>query len=91
MLFGVEPTGTLLGVMGSLFSVEGVDLLGVNIDVTTLNADLIMSGCTWGSSNNSFTVAMLEPSGWLTSTWCSIMGLVGIVIRVHWCLSRYYF
>ena len=24
---------------------------------------------------------MLEPSGWFTSTWCSIIGLVGVVIR----------
>ena len=43
---------------------------------------LIIPGCMWGMSyNNSFSIAMLEPSGWLTSMWCSIMGLVGIVIR----------
>ena len=34
-----------------------------------------------GSSNNSLTITMLESSGWLTSTWCSIMGLVGLAIR----------
>ena len=75
---GVEPTGRLVGPSGLLSPVEG-NLLGVNRDVTTLNADHITPGCILGSSSKSLTVAMLEPSGWLTSTWCSMMGLVGVI------------
>ena len=68
----------LVGATGLLSPVEG-NLLGVNRDVTTLNADHIISGCILGSSSKSLTVPMIEPSGWLTSTWCSMMGLVGVV------------
>ena len=46
--------------------------------MTALNADCIMPGCICGSSSKSLTVAMVEPSGWPASTWCSIMGL-GVV------------
>ena len=63
---------------GLLSPVEG-NSLGENRDVTTLNADCIIPGCICGSSSKSLTVVMLEPSGWLTSTWCSMMGLVGVI------------
>ena len=72
----VEPTGTLLGTMGSLFSGDRVSLWGVNSDVTTLIADLIIPDCIWGSSNNSFTTAMLEPSGWLTEIELNLLPFV---------------
>ena len=45
-----------------------------------LNMDHIIPSCIWGSSSKSLIVAMLEPSGCLTSTWCSMMGLVGFVM-----------
>ena len=73
---GVEPTGVLLVATGLLSPVEG-DLLVVKRDVTMLNADHIIPGCMWGSSSRSLTIAMLELSGGLTSSWCSMMGLVG--------------
>ena len=74
----VEPTGMLVVAIGMLSPAEG-NLLGVNRDVTALNADCIIPSCIWGSSSKSLTVAMLEPSGWLTSTLCSMMGLVGVI------------
>ena len=84
MLFGVELTDNLCGTTGSSCSGDCVDLLGVKSHVTALSADHIMLGWMWGSSNNSLTIAILEPSSWLTSTWCSIIGLVGVVIRGVW-------
>ena len=53
------------------------NLLGVNRDVIMLNMDCIIP--FWGSSSRSFTVAMLELSGCLTSSWHSMMRLVGVV------------
>ena len=79
--FGAELTGTLWGTIGSLLSVSFVDLLGVKSDVAALNADHIILGWMWGSSNRSLTITILDPSGWFTSTWCSIIRLVGVVIR----------
>ena len=67
----------LLVATGLLSPVEG-NLLGVKRDVTMLNAGHIIPGCMWGSSIRSFTIAMLELSGCLTSSWCSMMGLVGV-------------
>ena len=79
---GVEPTGMLVVATGLLSLVEG-SLLGVNRDVTTLNANCIIPGCIFGSSSKSLTVAMLEPSRWVASAWCSMMGLWGSLKRVH--------
>ena len=59
---GVELTGMLVVITGMLSPAEGY-LLGVNRDVTMLNADCIIPGCIWGSSIKSLTVVILEPSG----------------------------
>ena len=75
---GVEPTNIFVVATGMLSPAEG-NLLGVNRDVTMLNADHIISGCIWGSSSKSLTVVMLEPSGLLTSTWHSMIGHVGVI------------
>ena len=75
---GVEPVSAILVTAGLLSPVD-VTLLGVKRDVTVLNIDLIIPSCMWGSSSRSFTVAMLKPSGSLTSSWHSMMGLVGVV------------
>ena len=64
MLFGVEPADTLWGIIGSSLSGGCVDLLGVKSDVTAHHSRLNV-----GSSNSSLTIAMLDPSGWLTSIW----------------------
>ena len=75
---GVEPTRTLVVTTALLSPVEG-NLLGGNREVTTLNTNHIIPGCICGSFSKSLTVAMLEPSGWLIATWCSIIGLMGVV------------
>ena len=75
---GVEPISASLVTAGLLSPVD-VTLLGMNRYVTTLNMDHIIPGCIWGSASNSLTVTMLEPPGFLTSTWCSMMGLVGVI------------
>ena len=71
----------LVGASGPSLLADCVVLLGVKRDVMEFNTDCIMLGCICGSSNKSLTVAMLEPSNWLISTCCSIMGLVEVVIR----------
>ena len=59
-------------------------LLGVKREVTASNADCIMPGWIFGSSNSSFTFSILQPSDCPISTWCSTMGLVGVVMGVCW-------
>ena len=68
----------LVVVTGMLSPAEG-NLLGVNRDVTVLNADCIIPGYIWGTSSKTLIVVILEPSGRFTSTWHSMMGLVRVV------------
>ena len=77
-VLGVELVCTSLFATGFLSPVGGI-LLGVNRDVTTLNADCIIPGCIWGSSGNSLTMVMLVPSRCLASTSWSMMWLVRVI------------
>ena len=81
LLVGIEATNTLCGTSRPLLPGSCVVSLGVKRDVMAPSADHIILGWIWGSSNNSLIVAILEPSSWVISTWCSIIGLVGLVIR----------
>ena len=80
VLEGVDAAGTWMGFSGLSFLAGCIVLLKVKREVMTLNADCIMMGCILGYHYRSFTISIQEPSDWLISTWCSAMGLIGVVI-----------